>query len=210
VDVDCKVLRSFAKASALDLQDTYAARKDTYVTLTLQSRDTRCFIGTRELPGIAQVNNHVFRAIRELDKFPGVRCNAYVPREHILALSSTRRKGKAAETMLVVQMNISGPSLFSQQVGILLSDMSIWLQDPEWVENGVAYCNPHLVNFEGLSDIDVWLQELLLRSADVGRTPVGREWNDALEELTPTQFSTNVYSSGVLSAYLAPHVELFR
>jgi hypothetical protein len=210
VDVDCKVLRSFAKASALDLQDRYAAQKDTYVSLTLQSRDARCFIGTRELPGIAQVNNRVFRAIRELDKFPGVRCDAYAPREHILALSSAWRKGKAAETMLVVKMNILGPSLFSQQVGILLSDMSIWLQDPEWMENGVAYRNPHLVDFEGLSETDIWLQELVLRSGDASRTPVGREWNDALEELAPTQFSTNVYSSGVLSTYLAPHVELFR
>lgn len=160
------------------------------------------------MPGIGQLNSKHCSVFQELLKIAAVRIQLYISRDSLVHVLQVTQSSGSREQTFPLHANIYGPSSSSQRISTLLSNSGLCLQDPIWLESEVVCQNPHVVSLEELTDIDVWLQELSLRTVGTGKVVTSAEWNAALDSLPQHSLSSNVKDSGVLEGRLAPNTEL--
>ncbi|KAK5712281.1 hypothetical protein LTR15_011859 [Elasticomyces elasticus] len=185
-----------------------AEHEGIYVLLDLHVQPSRCVLGTPAVPGIGLLNSKHCSAIQNLIKAANVRVQLYISKEGLVRALALMQSSKSKEQTFAVHANIYGPSLSSHWVSTLLAESGFCLQDPIWLEAGLTYLNPHVITFEGLADVDVWLQELSLRTDATGRLATTAEWNAALDSLPQHVWSSDVKDSGVLDGRLAAATHL--
>ncbi|KAK3619536.1 hypothetical protein LTR56_023971 [Elasticomyces elasticus] len=183
-----------------------AEHKEHCVMLDHQLQTSRCILGVSVMPGLGLLNSKHCGIIRDLLRAASTRIQLYIPKDDLsrALVHSSRSKDQT----FAVHANVYGPSSSSHWVGALLAEHGLSLQDPIWLESGLMCLNPHVVTFEGLADVDIWLQELSLRTDATGRSTTTVEWNAALDSLPQHSWSSDVNDSGVLDGKLATDTRL--
>lgn len=78
--------------------------------------------------------------------------------------------------------NFYGLETKSSEVGVILSKHQAYLQIPHHTRHGSLYQNPHVIEFEGVSESDIWLQQLQsMMQSSASSTSV--DWSSVLDDL---------------------------
>ena len=151
--------------------------------LQLTFAEPRVTIGLANHAEFAQLNALAASALNQAAHM--LRFKAYMDEVAFRAFFDTYKctnKGDLARFKL--QINIFGLKRDSEQIGTLLSDSSLYLQEPYQRTENYAYHNPHVWTFDDLPDIDVWLAGLS-RSKPIGeQMAVEQGWNKVLDDLS--------------------------
>ena len=124
--------------------------------------DDRCQLLLHTLDPIADLNTRFAKAFKDLGLLTTVTFTLYAEIAYVKTALESKNSTHAENRVLTVSANVACGSRELISVGTILSDHGIYLQDPDWKENTYDYSNPHIMKFEGISDIDVWLHEMTL------------------------------------------------
>jgi hypothetical protein len=83
-----------------------------------------------------------------------------------------------------LHINIFGLKTDSKQIGNLLSDRGLYLQEPYQRTEKSEYHNPHVWTFDDTPLIDIWLAGLSSGKSLGEQTEVERGWNGVLDDLS--------------------------
>src|SRR3569833_173925 len=79
----------------------------------------------------------------------------------IRLLEKIDRADRAADALVLVDINIYGPKDRAEEVGRELSSVKLWLQRPERCRSKIPYENPHEIRFPGF---EAQIQDVRLRN----------------------------------------------
>lgn len=159
-----------------------------YVDLRLTVSEPRITIGSAHQAEFAQLNALAASTLSQVTDI--VTFEAYADETSFRALLDTQNStSRSALARFKIHINIFGLKSDSEQVGILLSDNGLYLQEPyQRTENCNNY-NPHIWTFDDLPDIDIWLAGLS-RGRLVGEQMAAEQgWNRVLDDLS--NFASN-------------------
>jgi hypothetical protein len=153
-----------------------------YVELWLNVAEPRITIGSANHAEFAQLNALAASTLSQVADI--VTFEAYADEASFRALLGTQNGiGRSTLARFKIHINIFGLKSDSEQVGILLSDNGLYLQEPYQRTENCKYHNPHVWTFDDLPDIDIWLAGLS-RGKLVGEQMAAEQgWNRVLDDL---------------------------
>lgn len=178
LDLKCETLPGEAVPNARSL-----VNGNGYVDFQLIFAEPRVTIRWANHAEFAQLNTLASSALNQAAHM--LRFKAYMDEVAFRALFDTHKcTNKGDQTRFKLQINIFGLKRDSEQIGTLLSDSSLYLQEPYQRMENYAYHNPHVWTFDDLPDIDVWLAGLS-RSKPIGEQMAAEQgWNKVLDDLS--------------------------
>ena len=178
-----------------------------YVELRLNVAEPRITIGSANHAEFAQLNAlaaSTFSQIADIVTF-----EAYADEASFRALLGTQNGiGRSTLTRFKIHINMFGLKSDSDQVGILLSDNGLYLQEPYQRTENCDYHNPHVWTFDDLPDIDIWLAGLS-RGKLVGEQMAAEQgWNRVLDDLSGFDSNHRDLDTSCLTIPLLKYVSL--
>lgn len=138
------------------------------------------------------MNSKAAIVLLEALKYAGVELELYLERSHLEKGVNNHKVGATGPSrFLHIDAHLSGRKSDGENIGALLSQHGIYLQDPRQpLTSLLEYCNPHILPLD-VSDVDVYFQELELHT---NQTKGSTEWIAALDSLPQQQFDATAVS----------------
>ena len=178
-----------------------------YVDLRLTVSEPRITIGSANHAEFAQLNALAASTLSQVADI--VTFEAYADEASFRALLGTQNGiGRSTLTRFKIHINMFGLKSDSDQVGILLSDNGLYLQEPYQRTENCDYHNPHVWTFDDLPDIDIWLAGLS-RGKLVGEQMAAEQgWNRVLDDLSGFDSNHRDLDTSCLTIPLLKYVSL--
>ena len=155
---------------------------DQFVELIVLWEEERCFLCQSSTPEKLEVNSQVAAALKSVLAVPCTRYLAYLPFKELP--QRTQAAGRNSKSgSFKVNVNVYGRREDSEAIGKVLSDAEVFLQDPEILQDEMVYQNPHILWFEGISESDVLMHELISDKKNQTTDTVNVEWSRVLDDL---------------------------
>jgi hypothetical protein len=174
------------------------------VALSLTLAEPRITIGLASHADFAQLNALAASALHQVAQM--VKLEAYIDGASFRALDERAQQSTLARFR--VQINIFGLERDGEQVGTLLSDYGLYLQEPYQLEGKGPYHNPHVWAFDDLPDVDIWLAGLS-RGKLIGEQMTAEQgWNRVLDDLSSFDSGHTDLDTSCLTVPLLKYVYL--
>jgi hypothetical protein len=147
------------------------------------------------------VNSRATSVLLEVLKNASVQLEMFVTRDRFHTF--VRQQGKSEPPkLLCIDIQLLGCRQESENIGALLSEHGMYLQDPIHPNAGVAYCNPHLMVLD-VSEEKIWFRELEMGSSqgkDVSQcTPLLNDLSHQHElDASAAEFDNEVITTSIL------------
>jgi hypothetical protein len=146
------VLKEFKVIDALiaSLQPKHATllfmSQDNDPRLPLQIRyrpDGVTILGS-DLEEVGELDKHHADVLKDLQRqFPSLRCEVYV-----MQASFADAKKSSRSAVFSIELNVYGSPSLAESVGSVLSDANVYLQEPTYLPEIIAYRNPHVYSVD--------------------------------------------------------------
>ena len=120
---------------------TDAAKVSDHAVLTVQQDETHVWICFDDGTRFAQLNSHLSGIVPLALGVTGVEMQGLVDLVDFRQI--VERARKSSEALVRVSLNVFGPQTASEEVGKILSNRKIFLQQPDHIPPGMHYHNPH-------------------------------------------------------------------
>lgn len=178
--MNCQFLRTLVE---LDEQSLNGSTEE-YAELILKFDKNQIITAINGNAAFAQLNSVATSALNSVAAFSRTSFQAYMSKSERESLFDPRSHHNKALPRFTLNVNILGPILSSDEVGDLLSDQGLFLQEPLAFANHYAYQNPHIWTFQDLLDVDVWLARLAQDKPE--QMAAQQSWSHVLDELADT------------------------
>lgn len=152
INLSVIVLKRFQVVDALvaPLQPKHATLfftsqdNDPKLPLQIRYRPDGITILGRDLGEVGELDKHHADILKALQRqFPSLRCEVYV-----MQASSCDAKKSSRSAVFSVELNVYGPPSLADSVGSVLSDANVYLQEPTYLPETIAYRNPHVYSVD--------------------------------------------------------------
>jgi hypothetical protein len=117
---------------------------DPKLPLRIRYRPDGITILGRDLGEVGELDKHHADILKTLQRqFPSLRCEVYV-----MQASSCNVKKSSRSAVFSVEINVYGPPSLAPSVGSVLSDANVYLQEPTYLPETIAYRNPHVYSVD--------------------------------------------------------------
>lgn len=176
--MNCRLLSS-AQKHDIDLSTSAESR---YVRLQAIFDEDICNIGDASGFLLFVVNLKACKALKDAVMIQGFEIEPYMHKASFFQIFDPDKPSKDGRATARLNVNVYGLKSESQRAGKLFSGHGIFLQRPLWDPPSLKYCNPQLISFPHLRNVDVWMESLLMGSTASSQTRT-RDWALVLDDL---------------------------
>ena len=115
-----------------------------------KSSDQQLFLRFPDGSDMGYLSEKLTNALKHLFDRSGVEFEALVGLG--LLEDTINRSGKASDAAMRVNINVYGPESDRDDIGKRLSSANLFLQDPDQCRAGLAYINPHIMQFSEIEE----------------------------------------------------------
>lgn len=180
-EINCQLLKTVISYDSNKLRNTRL--DDNYVGFYSSIEPQRCTVIDKEGSPVFIINSKISQALGEVASLDGVTLQPFANYDKLLHVFEGKPAKNQGRNTIRLHANLYGPRDQSEQLGEVLTRHEIFLQKPIWQSSGLDYYNPQVIEFPHLSEVDIWLQSMILSDPSADNAFPVQDWDVVLNEL---------------------------